>query len=96
MAHMNDVRAALLETLRDLRASTGTPAEIAKAKAVAHVAVAHVAAVLVDSARVEVEFLRATDSEHSAFLAPSRTVPVTALPTVPVTALPTAHNPFPQ
>lgn len=83
MAHINDVREALLATLRDLRASTGAPAEIAKAKAVAHVA-----AVLVDSARVEVEFLRATESEHSAFLAPSRTVPATALPT--------AHNPFPQ
>lgn len=83
MAHMNDVREALLATLRDLRASTGTPADIAKAKAVAGVA-----AVLVESARVEVEFLRATDSDHSAFLAPSRTAPVTALPT--------AHNPFPQ
>ena len=83
MAHMNDVREALLATLRDLRASTGTPADIAKAKAVAHVA-----AVLVDSARVEVEFLRATESEHSAFLAPTRTVPVTALPS--------AHIPFPQ
>lgn len=83
MAHMNDVREALLATLRDLRASTGTPAEIAKAKAVAQVA-----SVLVDSARVEVEFLRATESEHSAFLAPSRTVPAAALPS--------AHNPFPQ
>ena len=83
MAHINDVREALLATLRDLRSSTGTPADIAKAKAVAHVA-----AVLVDSARVEVEFLRATDTEHSAFLAPSRSAPTTALPS--------AHNPFPQ
>ena len=87
MAHMNDVREALLATLRDLLGVSRAAADIAKAKAVAHVAAVLVDSARVDSARVEVEFLRATDSDHSAFLAPSRTVPVTALPS--------AHNPFP-
>lgn len=83
MAHMNDVRKALLATLKDLRESNATPADIARAKAVAQVA-----SVLVDSARVEVEFLRATETEQSTFLAPTRVVPSLSTPT--------AHNPFPR
>lgn len=59
---MDDLRAHLLGTLADLR-NRENPMEPDRARAVAQVA-----AVLVDSARVEVDFLRATDGKRSKFL----------------------------
>ncbi len=60
--HIDELRAELLATLRDLR-NRDNPMEPDRAKAVAQVA-----GVLVDSARVEVEYLRATEGNSSSFL----------------------------
>jgi len=60
--HINHLRAELMATLRDLRSRTA-PMEPDRARAVAQVA-----SVLVDSARVEVEFLRATGNDISPFI----------------------------
>jgi hypothetical protein len=60
--HIDELRTELLATLRDLR-NRENPMEPDRAKAVAQVA-----GVLVDSARVEVEYLRATEGNSSAFL----------------------------
>lgn len=56
------VRQHLLDTLTDLR-SKENPMDIARARAVAEVAT-----VLVETAKVEVDFLRATKSVESEFL----------------------------
>lgn len=60
--HMTQVRQQLLATLADLR-NREQPMEVDRAKAVATVA-----AVLVDTARVEVDYLKATGAHHSDFL----------------------------
>jgi hypothetical protein len=60
--HITEIRTALLETLRDLR-SQDKPMDIDRAKAVALVA-----STLIDSARVEVDFLKATGQTQSEFL----------------------------
>lgn len=62
--NINDLRQQLLATLQDLR-SREAPMEPDRARAIAQVA-----AVVVDSARVEVEFLRATNGAESAFMSP--------------------------
>lgn len=62
--HITTVRQALLDTLSDLR-STDRPMDLDRAKAVASVA-----SVLIDSARVEVEYLKATGGDKSEFLLP--------------------------
>jgi hypothetical protein len=62
-AHINDLRAHLMETLADLR-NRANPMEPDRARAIANVA-----SVLVDTARVEVDFIRATARTESAFLA---------------------------
>ena len=56
------VRSHLMDTLADLR-NADNPMEVDRARAIAQVA-----GVLVDSARVEVEFIKATDSEGSGFI----------------------------
>lgn len=61
--HIDKVRSMLLDTLADLR-NRDQPMEVDRARAVAQVA-----SVLVDTARVEVEYLKATGSDVSAFLA---------------------------
>jgi hypothetical protein len=63
--HINEMRRALLDTLADLR-NREKPMEPDRARAVAQVA-----SVLIDSARVEVEFLRVTDGVSSPFIAPA-------------------------
>ncbi len=81
--HINQLREQLLATLADLR-NTTQPMEPDRARAVAQVA-----GVLVDSARVEVEYLKATGQDRSAFLeapAGSNVVRIDG---------PSAHNPFP-
>lgn len=62
--HISTLRAHLLATLVDLR-SRENPMDPVRARAVAEVA-----SVAVDSARVEVDFLRATNQKHSEFLQP--------------------------
>ena len=61
---MDDVRKSLMDTLSDLR-NPEKPMEIDRAKAIAQVA-----GVLVDSARVEVEFLKVSQGHKSKFIAP--------------------------
>lgn len=81
--HITQVRQALLDTLGDLR-NRETPMDIERAKAVASVA-----SVLVDTAKVENEYLRLTGQDRSAFLEGQATTPAL------LAAAPSAHNPFP-
>jgi hypothetical protein len=60
--HIDTVRQQLIDTLADLR-NRDKPMEVDRA-----LAVAKVAGVLVDTARVEVEFLKATNGDSSSFL----------------------------
>lgn len=96
--HINQVRVALLASLKTLgelgkTPADGKPLEMEQIKA--HVQLANamkgIADTLVDTARVEVDFLKVTHGERSHFLgAPPD---VSDLP--PPTSLPTPHNPFP-
>ena len=74
--HIDTVRSALLETLADLR-DKKNPMDIARAKAVAEVA-----GVLVDTARVENDYMKLTKQSYSPFLEQPK-------------ELPTANSPFP-
>lgn len=79
--HITDLRQQLMATLTSLR-DRENPMEPDRAKAIAQVA-----GVLVDTARVEVDYIKATGAERSDFLqAPT---------TVPQLDGPTANNPFP-
>lgn len=60
--HINQVRQSLLDTLADLR-NRETPMDIDRARAVAQVA-----SVLVDTAKVENEYLKITGNERAQFL----------------------------
>ena len=62
---IEELRAHLMGTLADLR-SKDNPMEPDRARAIAQVA-----GILVDSARVEVEYIKATDAEGSGFIAPA-------------------------
>lgn len=84
--HINELREHLMGTLTSLR-DRENPMEPDRARAVAQVA-----GVLVDTARVEVEFLKATGAEKSKFLGDE---PVTSALPAP-TDTPTPHNPFPR
>ncbi len=76
--HINDLRDHLMQTLAALR-DRENPMEPDRARAIAQVA-----GVLVDTAKVEVDYLKATGQQRAGFLEE----PATAL-------LPSAHNPFP-
>lgn len=80
--HIAQVRQALLDTLGDLR-NREQPMDIERAKAVASVA-----SVLVDTAKVENEYLRLTGQDRSAFLEEPKTAGLALV-------APSAHNPFP-
>lgn len=68
--HINAVRQALLDTLSDLR-NKEAPMDIERAKAVATVA-----SVLVDTAKVENEYLKITGQDRSNFIeTPDEEVP---------------------
>lgn len=84
--HITQVRQSLLDTLADLR-NRDQPMDIDRAKAVATVA-----SVLVDTARVENEYLKLTGQDRSSFL---ETLSDDA-PAVPRIDGPAAHNPFPS
>lgn len=60
--HITQLRAHLMDTLADLR-DREKPMEADRARAVAQVA-----AVLIDSAKVEIDYLRATQQTRSDFL----------------------------
>jgi hypothetical protein len=60
--HITELRQQLLDTLKDLR-NRETPMEPDRARAVAQVA-----SVLVDSAKVEVDYIKATGQDRSGFL----------------------------
>lgn len=80
--HMTQVRQSLLDTLADLRNRTN-PMDIERAKAVAQVA-----SVLVDTAKVENEYLKITGADRSDFL---EQAPDTDTPRITTVA-----SPFPQ
>ena len=84
--HMSNVRQHLLDTLADLR-NREAPMDVGRAKAVAHVA-----SVLIESAKVEVDFLRITKQQDSTFLA----LPGDTAAAAPMKAVQGAHNPFGQ
>lgn len=84
--HINEVRQSLLDTLKDLR-SKEQPMDIERAKAVATVA-----SVLVDTARVENDYLKITGQDKSNFLE----TPPDDLAHIPRIDGPAAHNPFPR
>lgn len=83
--HITQVREQLLATLADLR-NREQPMDVDRARAVAQVA-----GVLVDTAKVEVDYLKVTGADRSDFLegAPGHV----GLPAPSDT--PTPHNPFP-
>ena len=83
--HITQVRQALLDTLGDLR-NREQPMDIERAKAVASVA-----SVLVDTAKVENEYLRLTGQDRSAFLESQASTPEVLV----MAMAPSAHNPFP-
>lgn len=80
--HITQVRQSLLDTLADLR-NRENPMDIERAKAVATVA-----SVLVDTAKVENEYLKITGQDRSDFLE-------TPASDAPGIVAPSAHNPFP-
>ena len=84
--HINQVRAALLDTLADLR-NKAEPMDLERAKAVATVA-----SVLVDTAKVENEYLKITGQDRSNFIE----TPADHLLGITGDAGPTAHSPFPN
>lgn len=70
MSTIADMREHLMKTLEALR-DKENPMDIERARAVAHVA-----SVLVDSAKVEVEYIKATDAEgDSLFISPLNSDP---------------------
>ena len=81
--HIDQVRSALLDTLADLR-NKEQPMDIERAKAVATVA-----SVLVDTAKVENEYIKLTGQDRSKFLEQP------ADDGMPRLDVPAAHNPFP-
>lgn len=82
--NMNELREHLMGTLASLR-DREKPMEPERAKAVAQVA-----SVLVDTARVEVDYIKATDQQESSFLGGMR------VERIGVAEEPSAHNPFPS
>ena len=82
--HIDTARQALLDTLADLR-NKENPMDIERAKAVATVA-----SVLVDTAKVENEYLKITGQDRSKFL---EQPPIDG--GIPRIDGPAAHNPFP-
>lgn len=79
--HITQMREHLMETLASLR-DRDNPMEPDRARAVAQVA-----SVLVDTAKVEVDYIKAVGADRSDFLETA--------PTVPSLTGPSAHNPFP-
>jgi len=83
--HIDQVRQSLLDTLTDLR-NRESPMDIERARAVATVA-----SVLVDTAKVENEYLKISGQANSNFMEP----PPDNVPRITIGEGPSAHNPFP-
>lgn len=83
--HITQMREHLMETLASLR-DRENPMEPDRARAVAQVA-----SVLVDTAKVEIDYIKAVGADRSDFLEAAPTVP--SLPSA--STGPSAHNPFP-
>ena len=86
--HMTELRAHLMATLADLR-NRDQPMEPDRARAVAQVA-----SVLIDSAKVENDYLKMTGQDRSEFLELPATDIDSHLARI-VHSKPSAHNPFP-
>lgn len=84
--HIDAVRQSLMATLEDLR-NKEKPMDIDRARAIAEVAT-----VLVNSARVENEYLKITGQDKSNFLETPPDYP----PAIAHSDSPSAHNPFPN
>lgn len=80
--HITHLREHLMATLASLR-DRDNPMEPDRARAVAQVA-----SVLVDTAKVEVDYIKATGQDRSNFLEDSSGLPAPS-------GTPQAHNPFP-
>lgn len=93
--HITELRSSLMETIKRLSqlGRDGKPLDLEQLKGEVQLANAMkgVADTLVDTARVEVDYIKATGADRSDFLEPQPTAP--KLP--PPSGLPTAHNPFP-
>jgi len=93
--HITQLRQALFDTLQDLRGigRTGAPLDTAQVKSRVAIAttIKGVADTLVETARVEIDYLKATGARRSDFLSPDRVAPALPQPS----ATPTPHNPFP-
>jgi hypothetical protein len=91
--HITQLRQELFGALQDLRAigRKEGPLDLDQVKGRVSIATAikGVADTLVDTARVEVDYLKATGADRSDFLEPAPTGP--ALPN----GMPSPHNPFP-
>lgn len=83
--HITQVRQCLLDTLADLR-NRENPMDIERAKAVAQVA-----GVLIDTAKVENDYLKITGQDRSDFLE----TPADEGLRLEHTDAPATHNPFP-
>ena len=73
MSTMAELRAALMGTLGDLR-NREQPLDVDRAKAIAQVA-----GVLVETAKVEVDYLKATGGIKSDFIEPEQALPAGVL-----------------
>lgn len=82
--NINELREHLMGTLASLR-DRDNPMEPDRARAVAQVA-----SVLVDTARVEVDYIKATDRQESVFLSGPQVERIES------DTEPSAHNPFPS
>lgn len=80
--HIDQLRQHLMDTLADLR-NRDKPMEPDRARAVAQVA-----SVLVDTAKVEIEYLKATSQDRSKFLEIPADAHVAGLGNTPQTMLP--------
>jgi hypothetical protein len=93
--HITQLRAHLFGALQDLRAigREDKPLDLEQVKARVTVAnaIKGMADTLVDTARVEVDYIKATGADRSDFLEPKPTDPELPKPST----LPTPHNPFP-
>lgn len=91
-AHISELRSSLMDTLKHLSTlgRDGQPLDAEQVKAQVSLATAAkgLADTLVDTAKVEIEYIKATGADRSAFLdAPPSLADASSAPS--------AHNPFP-
>jgi len=93
--HITQLRSTLMDTLKRLGelGRDGKPLDLEQLKGEVQLANAMkgVADTLVDTARVEVDYIRATGADRSDFIEPKPSTPSLPAPS----GMPTANNPFP-